>query len=155
MSSSDSEQEKPPSRKSGIGWLDNLAAWVSGNELRMQKAKLRPSRSTRKPAVPIGGWPWERALLRLCRENRIHLRDVASRMGLSMTYLRALMKLREGWRRREGSLTTALRITSSDWRKAVESFEKDDERRRRRRERRSVQPRGGVHAGCDRPPRGK
>jgi hypothetical protein len=154
MSSSDSVPGKPPSRKSGVAWLDNLAEWVEGNEKRVLSAKMRLARSP-KPTIPYGGWPWERVLLRYCRENRIHLRTVAERMGLSITYLRALMRLRNGWRRREGSLTTALRITSSAWRAAVETVEKDDERRRRRRERRSIQSRGGVPAGRDRAQRGK
>lgn len=104
-----------------VSWLNNLEDWVEGNKALCRKAGVSLYQAPRpRKYVPFGGWPWKQAVLHFCRENSISVRTVATRMGLSATYLFALFKLQDGWKRREPSLIQALRTTSSEWRRVLD-----------------------------------
>lgn len=113
--------ERPKPSPTPVPWLNNLEAWVEGNKAKCRKAGVSLYQAPRaRKYVPYGGWPWKQAVMHFCRENSMSARTVASRMGLSTTYLYALFKLQDGWKRRAPSLIQALRTTSSEWQEVLD-----------------------------------
>lgn len=122
---------RPPTREPA--WLSHLDSWVQGNMKRCRTEGVSLKRRfIEKPSSPVGGWPWKQAALYFCREANISVGTLAARMGLSRTYLNALFKLQHGWKRRQGSLIQALRITSSDWQAQLDLEERDYHNGRRK-----------------------